>query len=153
MLTTSYCDSVKPSMDMMCKSAGGTANDICGTVAPDFCGSMLEQQVASGGLVQLIGATACESDDDCKAGSGTGAGDGTGGGTGGTTKKTCCSVMEKAVDTMCKDTTTVATTTYVSINCLVLCCDAGPRPPLRPAACGGARALATESCLLPFLRP
>ena len=141
-ITKEACTYVKTSMDTACKAAGGTAKDICADPG-DLC-KMQTESMADGG---------CSSDDDCKAGSGTGAGDGTGGGTGGTTKKQCCSVTEKTMDTMCKDITSVAMTTYVSINCLVLCCDAGPRPPLRPAACGGARALATESCLLPFLRP
>ena len=139
-LTMDMCTMMKNGMDATCKGVGGTAKDICADPG-DFC--KMQTESMGGG---------CSSDDDCKAGSGTGAGDGTGGGTGGTTKKQCCSVIEKTLDTMCKDTTSVATTALVSINCLVLCCDAGPRPPLRPAACGGARALATESCLLPFLR-
>ena len=131
-LTSSFCDMVKSSLNTTCQAVGGTPNDICGSVSSDFCDSMLEANTPA--LIQAVGTTPCESDDDCKAG--TGAGDGTGGGTGGTTKKQCCSVIEKTMDTMCKDTTSVAMTAYVSINCRVVLRRGSAHP---FAACGVRR--------------
>ena len=125
-LTSSFCDMVKSSLNTTCQAVGGTTNDICGSVSSDFCDSMLEANTAA--LIQATGATACDSDDDCKAG--------TGGGTDWTTKKQCCSVIEKTMDTMCKDTTSVAMTAYVSINCRVVL-RRGSAPPF--AACGVRR--------------
>jgi len=103
-LTTATCNLAKGSMDTMCQLVGGTAKDLCAGDVSDYCNS----QIA---VAQL---QSCDSDDDCKA---LDLATKAGSGTGGTTKKTCCSVMEKNIDTVCKDTTSVAVTQYVSINC------------------------------------